>query len=262
MYHRWGPSARSCIEFARRRRLEVQHEKLVRSAAQSLAREPPERVPPGEGLSVIAGSHILFCTSPMPGEEGYLGAQSTVISPHVQLIIQAAILRAQHEKRKRFYDIISAHPHCRSVVGWLLEQQFHRWIGLDARSQAHDYLECKAPKGRRNPLPPLHLKPAREEPLNRVEELATAERLSLPIYYRPTSERFPGVDGLILTSDGIVLIQVTVSSGHKLKREHLVPLYQNLPPGIRNTPWKFVWVVPEDDIGEVLVNRKFDVLGP
>ena len=198
----------------------------------------------------------------MPGEEGYLRAQSTVISPHVQLIIQAEILDVQHEKRKRFYDIISVHPHCRSVMGWLLEQQFHRWIGLDAVSQARDYLECKAPKRRRNQLPPLHLKPAREEPLNGVEELATAERLSLPIYYRPASERFAGVDGLILTSDGIVLIQVTVSSKHKLKKEHLPPLYQNLPPGIRSRPWKFVWVVPEDDIGEVLVSRKFDLLGP
>ena len=130
------------------------------------------------------------------------------------------MVHAQHKKRKRFYEIISAHPHCRSVMGWLREQQFHRWIGLDALYQARDrdYLECMAPKRRQNQPPPLHLKPAREELLNGVEELATTECLSLPIYYRPTLERFTGVDGLILTSDGIVLIQVTLSLCTRISR--------------------------------------------
>ena len=79
----------------------------------------------------IAGSHKLFCVRPMPGEKGYLAARSTVTSPHVQLIIQAAVNREHDEVRKRFYKMISAHPHCRSVMGRLLEQQFHRWVKLD-----------------------------------------------------------------------------------------------------------------------------------
>jgi len=213
--------------------------------------------------SLIAGSHKLFCIRPKPGENGFLYAQSTVISAHVQLIIQDAVSREQPEKRKRFYEIVSAHPHCRSVMGWLLEKQFHKWIGLDAHSKASDaanFLECTS-RLRRNRLPALRLKPTREEPFNCVEELATAQHLPLPIYYRPTSERFAGVDGLILTDDAVVLIQVTVSSAHALKTKHLVPLYNNLPTSIRNKPWKFVWVVPEREVGEALANRKFDVHG-
>ena len=69
------------------------------------------------------------------------------------------------------------------------------------------------------------------------------------------------MDGLILTDDAVVLIRVTASFAHALKREHLVPLYNNLPVSIRNKPWKFVWVVPERDVGEALAKRKFSVHG-
>jgi len=147
-------------------------------------------------------------------------------------------------------------------MGWLLEQQFHKWIGL-AHLQDQDAassLRCNL--GSQRPRPPVFwLQPTTEEPLNSVEELATAADLPLPIYYRPTSERFAGVDGLILVADAVVLIQVTVSVTHALKREHLVPLYNNLPIRIRNRPWRFVWVVPERDVGEALIKRTFNVDG-
>ena len=263
MYHRWGPSARNCIALAQDEDQEQQYAASVREAATSFASDPPTASYPGGGLALIAGSHKLFCIRPTRGEKGFLEAQSTVISPHVQLIIQDAVSRGQHEKRKRFYELVSAHPHCRSVMGRLLEQQFHKWIGLDTHLQVHDAgdsLYC-ASRPQRNRLPALCLRPTREEPLNNVGGLADAGRLPLPIYYTPASERFAGVDGLILTADVVILIQVTVSSAHALKREHLVPLYDNLPASIRNKPWKFVWVVPERDIGEVLVTRKFDVDG-
>ena len=85
-------------------------------------------------------------------------------------------------------------------MGWLLEQQFHRRIGLDADSQAHDaaaILEC-TPRPQRKRLTMLYLKPTCEEPFNDIQELATATGLPLPISYRPTSGRFAGVGGLIL----------------------------------------------------------------
>ena len=125
MYHRWGPSARNCIGFASAGDLEVGYEIAVRNAANSLAQDPP-MASSGEELASIAGSHKLFCVRPMPGEKGYLVARSTVISPHVQLIIQTAVNRAHDEMRKRFYEMLSAHPHCRSVIVRLLEQQFHK----------------------------------------------------------------------------------------------------------------------------------------
>jgi len=199
----------------------------------------------------------------MSGEKGFLYAQSSVISPHVQLIIQDAVSRQRVEKRNLFYDKFSAHSHCRSVMGWLLEQQFHKWIGLDAHSQARevtDFLECTS-RLQQNRLPALCLKSTREERLNHVGQLATADRFPLPVYYRPTSERFAGVDGLIITADAVVLIQVTVSTTHALKKEHIVPLYDNLPASIRGKPWKFVWVVPERGVGEMLAKRRFDVGG-
>ena len=258
MYHRWGPSARNCIAFANAETLESNHANDVRSAAISLASNPPASSP-GEALALIAGSHTLFCVRPMPGEKGYLTALSTVLSPHVQLIIQAAIDREDDEKRKEFYELLSAHPHCRSVISRLLEQQFHKWVGLDTDAPvpgAEKFLKCVSPS-----LPVLRLKPTREAPLDNVEDLAVIEDSHLPIYYRPTSERIPGVDGLILTANAVVLLQVTVSPAHALKKEHLVPLYSHLPPSIRGKPWKFVWVVPERDVGEALRKRKFDVNG-
>jgi len=262
MYHRWGPSARNCIAFAEREDLESQYAASVCKAATLFAEDPPTSPCLGEALALIAGSHELFCVRPMPGDKGYLHAQSTVISPHVQLIVQHAVSRVQDEKKKRFYEIVSAHPHCRSAMGWLLEQQFHKWIRL-THSQgrtAADSLDC-APRPQQGRVPALCLTPTIEEPLNRVDELASAARLHLPIYYHPTSERFPGVDGLIVTADAVVLIQITVSVTHALKREHLVPLYNHLPSTIRDKPWRFVWVVPENDVGEVLVKRRFNVDG-
>ena len=47
-----------------------------------------------------------FCIRPKPGDKGFIGAQSTVISPHVQLIIQNAVSCERHEKRKRFFQPI------------------------------------------------------------------------------------------------------------------------------------------------------------
>ena len=146
-------------------------------------------------------------------------------------------------------------------MGWLLEQQFHRWIGQDTGLQAGDtanFLECVASRHRR---PALRLKPTREEPLNSILELATGTGLQLPAYYRPTSERFPGVDGLILRPNTVVLIQVTVSSAHALKKEHLALLYNNLPVSIRDKPWTFVWVVPDREVGEALAKRRFNARG-
>jgi hypothetical protein len=265
MYHRWGPSARNSILFARDERRESQHEDSVRNAADNFAMDPPKSSGPGGALALIAGSHKLFCLKPTPGKRGFLHPLSTVMSPYVQLIIQDAVSRAPLENRKRFYEILSVHPHCRSLMGWLLEQQFHRWMGLDPPSQTHgsaDFLKCETSQPKRNKRPlAFLLKPTTETPLNEVTELANVEDSSLPIYCRPTSERFAGVDGLILASDAVVLIQVTVSSAHALKKEHLVPLYENLPASIRDRPWKFVWVVPESSIGKVLAKRKFDVRG-
>ena len=65
------------------------------------------------------------------------------------------------------------------------------------------------------------------------------------------------MDG-ILTSHAVILIQLTVSSAHALKREHLVPLYANILASVRNKTWKFVWVVPESGIGEAFVRQTFD----
>ena len=69
------------------------------------------------------------------------------------------------------------------------------------------------------------------------------------------------MDGLILTTNGVILLQVTVSSAHELKKAHLGPLYKNISISISSKSWKFVWVVPEDEIGEALINRNFDVKG-
>src|SRR6266852_4486887 len=102
MYHRWGPSARDCISFTLDKYLEWQHADSVRNAATMFASDPPRASHPGEGLALIAGEHKLFCIRPVPGENGFLFAQSTVISPHVQLIIQNAVSREHHEKRKRY----------------------------------------------------------------------------------------------------------------------------------------------------------------
>ena len=258
MYHRWGPSARNSIMFARDSLQEPRYETSVRRAAASFAQDPPLSSH-GEALALIAGSHTLFCVRPMPGKNGFLSGISTVISPHVQLIIQEAVSREDEERRKQFYKIVSVHPHCRSAMGWLLEQQFHRWIGLDTSLQAPakaTFLKCVPSQ---NGLPALRLQPVREEQLNNVQELVNAESLLLPIYYRTTSEHLPGVDGLILTFDAVVLIQVTVSSAHALKKEYLVPLYNNLPASIRDRLWKFVWIVPERDIGEALAQRRFNI---
>jgi hypothetical protein len=55
---------------------------------------------------------------------------------------------------------------------------------------------------------------------------------------------------------------VTVSSAHVLKREHLVPLYTNIPNRqYSQQDTEVVWVVTESGIGEVLVRRTFDVSG-
>ena len=132
---------------------------------------PPRGSHPGEGLALIAGEHKPLCIRPVPGENGFLFAQSIFISPHVQPIIQNTVSREHHEKRKRFYDIFSAHPHCRSVMGWLLAQQFHKWIGLDAHLQvrdAADFLVCTS-RPQQNRLPALCLRPTREELLNGID---------------------------------------------------------------------------------------------
>ena len=128
MNYRWGLSARNSIAFAQSPLLERAYKYQVQTTAISLASDPPWRTA-GDGLASKPGSHKLFCVRPMPGKNGFLEPVSTVMSPHVQLIIQAAVSDAGDEKRKRFYEILSIHPHCRSLMGWLLEQQFDRSDG-------------------------------------------------------------------------------------------------------------------------------------
>ena len=131
MYHPWGPSARNCIVLAEDEDLEWQHAASVCEAAASFASDPPTTSYPGRGLALIAGSHKLFCLRPTTGEKGFLEAQSTVISPHMQLIIQDAVSRGQHEKRKRFYELVSDHPHCRNVPSWVGYSSSNFTNGLD-----------------------------------------------------------------------------------------------------------------------------------
>lgn len=263
MYHRWGPNARHCVALGSGDKgAERSHARIVANAAREFTISLPV-VAVGVKLATVAGSYKLFCVRPRPGGKGRGPGQSTVMSPHVQLIIQDAVSRVEHEKKKSFYTLVSDHPHCRSVMGALLKQQFHRWIGLAAELPSpgpNDFRECM-PRAQKKTVPVLRLRPTRKEPLNDITDLARAESLTPPIYYSPTSELFESVDGLILTTDTVILIQVTVSWRHALKKQCLVELYNHLPVSIRSKSWKFVWVVPEDDVGKRLVGRKFDVSG-
>ena len=73
--------------------------------------------------------------------------------------------------------------------------------------------------------------PTREEPLDNVEHCAA---LIITGLLPSNIGTLPRVDVIILTSHAVILIQVTVSSVHVLKREHVVPLYANIPANIRN----------------------------
>jgi hypothetical protein len=58
--------------------------------------------------------------------QGRLVSLSTIMSPHVQLIILDTRSRAAVEKK--FNELVSVHPHCRSLMGQLFEQQFEQWM--------------------------------------------------------------------------------------------------------------------------------------
>jgi hypothetical protein len=55
-----------------------------------------------------------------------------------------------------------------------------------------------------------------------------------PICLIPTSRSFPTLDAVVLTSDAVITVQITISPRHEANKKGFGLIYNNLPPDLLN----------------------------
>ena len=217
-YKKWGPSARNCVRFARDPDDIRYHEEDVHQAAIKLAKN-------GGDFSTFddQATHRIFSVRPSPSNRRLRTVEFG--TDHLREIFASAYAQQEQATRHSFYKAIRGNPMFGGPAGEMYEIHVLLWF-LHAR--ADETLSCAGAEAR---FPELQLPSCPMDPkfFSKPEELANISEPDHPKCLIPTSRNFPTLDAVVLTSDSIITVQITISSRHGAKRKGFGLIYNNLP---------------------------------
>ena len=81
------------------------------------------------------------------------------------------------------------------------------------------------------------------------EELKDIGEPGKPICLVPTSQIFPTLSAVVLTSDAVITVEITIAFKHVTKAQEFDLIYRNLPPDLlKNRPKRYHVVITDEDI--------------
>jgi hypothetical protein len=211
----WGPSARDCVRFAKNPKRIILHEQDVAQAVSL----PTNNVSRLIDLNDQA-SHDIFVVR--PSHDSRLLRTVEFGTNHLRKIVACAYAKLRHVERNSFYKTIRGNPLFRGPAGEMYKIHVLLWLlyALDEET-----LSCT---GAMASFPKLKLPSCPKEPkfFSKPEELAGFSEPKKPKCLIPT---FPTFDAIVLTSNAVITVQITISSTHDAKAKGFDLIYKNLP---------------------------------
>ncbi|KAF9234891.1 hypothetical protein BU15DRAFT_52015 [Melanogaster broomeanus] len=208
----WGPSPRQLLAIFNEKLSEPALQQRVDAAASEVVSNIQQVMDSLCSLDFPLGKtgpSLLIFIRPKQDESGnFLRMLCEVYVPTARLTraIVRAILKRDANVMAQFFSATSSHAFMRGTAGYVFEQWVH------ARFISGASLDCTWLNCRSRSLP-------RTLPTARPSQLiSTNTELKThipPFYWRPPSNNFPGIDGLLRHGDDVYAIQCTISQTHR-----------------------------------------------
>jgi hypothetical protein len=222
-YNSWGPSARICVRFAEYPELICSHEQAVFDAASEVTKGYHS---PFDHFRSPSARHDIFVIRPSPGYRELPRVEFG--TNHLRDIFARAYAQRDHAMRQIFYRSIRGDPYFASPARQIFEIYVLLWFW---HARAQESLSCT---GAAVHLPQLEI-PACPENLKffyKPEELQSMNEPGLPMCLVPTSQIFPTPDAVVLTSDAVITVQITVPSEYDSREIEFDHIYENIPSAL------------------------------
>ena len=217
-YKQWGPSARNCVRFARDPKEISHHAEDVSQAVSKLTKNAIDLTSFNDHSTLR-----VFVIRPSPDSRRLRTMEFG--TNHLREIVVLAYAQQEYVVRYKFYKTIRGNPWFSGPVGELYKIHILLWF---LHTRADETLLCT---GAEASFPELQLPSCPTDPkfFLKPEELAKISEPDQPKCLIPTSRNFPTLDAIVLTSDSIITVQITISSKHDATGKGFGLIYNNLP---------------------------------
>jgi hypothetical protein len=181
-----------------------------------------------KALSVA--SRQLFVVEPT--EESRHRETLRFASEHILGLVARAYATHDHVVRQTFYKTASGHAWYGASVGRIFRTSALLWLRYPP---INDSLQCFPASGMVRP-PELEIPACREkmEFFSKVDELKNVDEHESLLCLVPVLQTFPTLDAIIITTDSVISIQMTVAGRHDAKMIGLWKVYNAFTPEFRH----------------------------
>ena len=222
IYNSWGPSTCNCLKFAQNPKAIGRHEQDVFRAAFELTKDASNY----PSFKVPSATYWIFVVRPSPDSREIASVEFG--TNRLREIFVRAYTQQDHAVRYSFYRTIRGHPWFASLAGQIFEIHVLLWFW---HTESYRNLSCTYATERT----PRLLIPSCQENLKffyKAEELKDISEPEKPLCLVPTSRTFPSLDAVVLTSNTVITIKITIAFKHSANEEEFDLIYRNLPPGL------------------------------
>ena len=220
-FNTWGPSAHTCIRFARAPKEISRYKEDVSQAVSQLIENPNKFT----GFNDEATHRVFVIRPSTPSRQLRTVEFGT---NHLRETVARAYAELKHDARYSFYKTFRGAPWFRGPAGELYKIHVLLWF---LHTRAEETLPCTGAVAR---FPELKLPSCPKDPkfFYKPEELSELSEPGQPKCLIPTSRIFPALDAVILTTNAIIMVTTILSPTHDAKEEGFGLILQNLPPDL------------------------------
>ena len=218
-YNSWGPSARDCLRFAKSPKVIGLHEQDVFRAASELTKDASHFT----AFQLPSATHRVFVVRPSPDSREIASVEFG--TNRLCDIFARAYARQGHAGRCSFYKTIREHPCFAPLAGQMFEIHLLLWLErctdgttllCDDGVESSPVLKIQSCKGN-------------QKFFYKAEELKDISEPGKSICLVPTSRTFSTLDAVILTSDAVITVQITIALKEDVIEQEFDLIYRNLP---------------------------------
>ena len=222
IYNSWGPSTSNCLRFAQNPKAIGLHEQDVFRAALELTKDASNF----PSFKVPLAMYWIFVVRPSPDSREIASVEFG--TNRLREIFVHAYTQQDHDVRYGFYRTIRGHPWFASLAGQMFEIHVLLWFWS---SQLYDVLSCTRVTAS---SPSLQISSFRQNLkfFYKAEELKDINEPQMQLCLVPTSQTFHTLDAIILTSNAVITVQITIDLEHDANEQEFDLIYRNLPPAL------------------------------
>ena len=233
----WGPSARRSIRFAEEPEAICAHEQDVFQVASELIKGPSHFIT----FKSPSATHRIFVVRPSPKSRRIAIAEFG--TTRLRDIFARVYINQDCAVRQGFYRSIRDQPLFASLAGQIFKNHVLLWLW---HSNVAPTCTCATANS-----PYLDMSLCRDNLkfFYKAEELKGISEPKTHICLVPTSQTFPTLDAVILTSSAVITVQITIALKHDADEQEFNLIYRNLPPDLlAKRPGRYHVFITDNDI--------------